>query len=75
VVKLLREVEAEFSASDDTPDALFHELGHGTRDQISVVLRAAALRAPGAPPRWLVRRLRTLRSGYCVWAFEHAGTG
>ncbi len=75
VVRLLRELGAEFSASDDTPDALFHELGYETREQISVVLRGAALRAPGAPPRWVVRRLRSLRSGYCVWAFEHTRTG
>jgi methyltransferase (TIGR00027 family) len=75
VVKLLRELGAEFSASNDTPDALFHELGYETREQISVVLRGAALGAPGAPPRWVVRRLRSLRNGYCVWAFEHAGTG
>jgi methyltransferase (TIGR00027 family) len=73
VVKLLRGLGAAFSASDDTPEALFHELGYKTREQISVVLRAAALRAPGAPPRWVVRRLRSLRSGYCVWAFGHAG--
>ena len=75
VVRLLRELGAEFSASDDTPDALFHELGYGTGSQISVVLaRPRSARQERLPDGWCAASA-SLRSGYCVWAFEHAGTG
>ena len=73
VVKLLREVEPS-SRRRTTHPTRCSTSSATDRDQIRV-LRAAALRAPGAPPRWVVRRLRSLRSGYCVWTFEHAGTG
>ena len=74
LVRLIRELGAEFAASSDTPEQLFHELGYRTLDSISVALAGAELGAPGAPPPWLVRRLPSLRDGYRVWTFEHGAT-
>ena len=70
LVRFLREIDAEFTASSDHPEALFHELGYRTRAQISIPARAAELAADGAPPAFLVRLLPGFRTGYCVWGFE-----
>jgi methyltransferase (TIGR00027 family) len=71
LVRFLREIDAEFAASSDHPEALFHELGYRTAARVSVPERAAELGAQGAPPRWLVRLLPGFRNGYCVWKLEH----
>ena len=71
LVRFLREIGAEFAASSDHPEALFHELGYRSVARVSVPERAAELGAPGAPPRWLVRLLPGFRDGYCVWTLEH----
>ncbi len=70
LVRFLRENDAEFAASSDRPEALFHELGYRTLAQVSVPERAAELGAEGAPPAVLVRLLPGFRTGYCVWAFQ-----
>jgi methyltransferase (TIGR00027 family) len=72
MVKILRELGAEFASSSDTPEALFHAAGYRTVESISVALAAADLGAKGAPPAWLARRLPSLRDGYRVWVFKHA---
>jgi methyltransferase (TIGR00027 family) len=72
LVKIVRELGAEFSSSGDAPEALFHELGYRTVESVSVVLRATELRAKNAPPAWLARRLPSLRDGYRVWRLEHS---
>jgi methyltransferase (TIGR00027 family) len=72
LVKRLRELGAEFASSTDTPEALFHDLGYRTVNRVSVILSAAELGAEGAPPAWLVRRLPSMRDGYCVWTFENS---
>ena len=71
LVRFLREIDAEFSASSDHPEALFHELGYRTAACVSIPERAAEIGAPGAPPRSLVRLLPGFRDGYCVWKLEH----
>jgi methyltransferase (TIGR00027 family) len=70
LVRFLRAMDAEFAASSDHPEALFHELGYRTRERISIPARGAALGAAGAPPAWLVGLLPGFRDGYCVWLFE-----
>lgn len=70
LVRFLRAMDAEFAASSDHPEALFHELGYRTREQISIPARGAALGADGALPGWLVGVLPGFRDGYCVWRFE-----
>ena len=70
LVGLLREMDAEFGASSDHPEALFHELGYRTLAQISIPSRAVELGAEGAPPAWLVRLLPGFRTGYCVWELQ-----
>jgi methyltransferase (TIGR00027 family) len=67
LIRFLREIDAEFAASSDHPEALFHELGYRTAARVSVPERAAELGAEGALPRWLVRLLPGFRDGYCVW--------
>jgi methyltransferase (TIGR00027 family) len=71
LVRFLREIDAEFSASSDHPEALFHELGYRTAACVSIPERAAEIGAPGAAPRSLVRLLPGFRDGYCVWRLEH----
>ncbi len=71
LVRFLREIDAEFAASSDHPEALFHERGYHTAARVSVPERGAELSAQGAPPRWLVRLLPGFRDGYCVWKLEH----
>jgi methyltransferase (TIGR00027 family) len=70
LVRFLREMDAEFSASSDHPEALFHELGYRTLDRVSIPSRAAELGAEGAPPALLVRLLPGFRTGYCVWELQ-----
>ncbi len=70
LVRSLREMDAEFAASSDDPEALFHELGYRTLAQISIPAQAAELGAEGAPPAWLVRLLPGFRTGYCVWELQ-----
>ena len=70
LTRFLREIDAEFAASSDHPEALFHELGYRTAARVSVPERAAELEAPGAPPRRLVRLLPGFRDGYGVWRLE-----
>lgn len=70
LVRSLRAMDAEFSASSDHPEELFHELGYRTRERISLPARGAALGAAGAPPGWLVGLLPGFRDGYCAWLFE-----
>jgi methyltransferase (TIGR00027 family) len=70
LARFLREMGAEFTASSDHPEALFHELGYRTCAQVSILARAAELGAEGAPPGWLVRVLPGFRLGYCVWELE-----
>ena len=70
LVRFLREMDAEFSASSDHPEALFHELGYRTLARVSIPSRAAELGAEGAPPAWLVRLLPGFRTGYCVWELQ-----
>ena len=70
LVRFLREIDAEFAASSDHPEALFHELGYRTRAQISIPARAADFGADGAPPAFLLRLLPGFRTGYCVWGLE-----
>ena len=70
LVRFLRKMDAEFAASSDHPEALFHELGYRTLAQISIPSRAAELGAEGAPPAWLVRLLPGFRTGYCVWELQ-----
>jgi methyltransferase (TIGR00027 family) len=71
LVRFLREMDAEFSASSDHPEALFHELGYRTLARVSIPSRAAELGAEGAPPALLVRLLPGFRTGYCVWELQH----
>jgi len=70
LVRFLREMDAEFSASSDHPEALFHELGYRTLARVSIPSRAAELDAKGAPPALLVRFLPGFRTGYCVWELQ-----
>ncbi len=70
LVRVLREIDAGFTASSDHPEALFHELGYRTRAQISIPARAVDLGADGAPPALLLRLLPGFRTGYCVWELE-----
>ena len=70
LVRFLRAQDAEFTASSDHPESLFHELGYRPREHLSIPARGAALGASGAPPAWLVRLLPGFRDGYCVWTFE-----
>ena len=70
LVRFLRERNAEFAASSDRPEELFHELGYRTRAQVSIPERAVELGAEGAPPAFLVRILPGFRLGYCVWELE-----
>ena len=71
LVRFLREMDAEFSASSDHPEALFQELGYRTLARVSIPSRAAELGAEGAPPALLVRLLPGFRTGYCVWELQH----
>ena len=71
LVRFLREIDAEFAASSDLPEAPFHELGYRTAARVSIPERAAELGAQGAPPRVLVWLLPGFRDGYCVWKLEH----
>ena len=51
LVRFLREIDAEFEASSDHPEALFHELGYRTRSRVSVPARGAELgRTAHCPP-------------------------
>ena len=70
LVRFLREMDAEFSASSDYPEALFHGLGYRTLARISIPERSAELGADGAPPAWLFRLLPGFRTGYCVWELQ-----
>ena len=70
LARFLRESDAEFAASSNHPEELFHELGYRTRAQVSIPERAVELGAEGAPPAFLVRILPGFRHGYCVWEFE-----
>jgi methyltransferase (TIGR00027 family) len=70
LVRSLRAMDAEFAASSDHPEALLHELGYATHAKISIPAKAVDLRAPGAPPSWLLPLLPGFRDGYCVWAFS-----
>ena len=70
LVKCLRRLDIEFSASSETPEALFHALGYRTTGRASIWEGANELGAAGAPPAWAVRVLPSLRDGYCVWSFE-----
>lgn len=72
LVRRLRELGAEFASPTDTPETLFHDLGYRTVDRVSVILSAAEIGPHGAPPAWLVRRLPSMRDGYCVWALEYS---
>ena len=70
LLRFLRAIDAEFAASSDDPEALFHELGYAMRERISIPARGAELSASGAPPGWLVGLLPGFRDGYCVWLFS-----
>ena len=70
VVRSLREMDVQLTASSDHPEALFHELGYRTLAQISIPEMSAELGADGAPPAWLVRLLPGFRTGYCVWELQ-----
>ena len=70
LVRFLREMDAEFAASSDHPEALFHELGYRTLARVSIPARATELGAEGAPPAVLVRLLPGFASGYCVWELQ-----
>jgi methyltransferase (TIGR00027 family) len=71
LVKRLRGLGIEFSASSETPEPLFHALGYRTTARESIWERANDLGAEGAPPPFAVRVLPALRDGYCVWSFEY----
>jgi methyltransferase (TIGR00027 family) len=71
LVKLVRELGAEFASSSDHPEALFHDVGYRTVDRASIFASAAEIGAPSAPPAWLLRLLPSMRDGYCVWTFEY----
>jgi methyltransferase (TIGR00027 family) len=70
LVRFLRESDAEFAASSNHPEELFHERGYRTRAQVSIPERAVELGAAGVPPAFLVRILPGFRLGYCVWELE-----
>ena len=68
----LRELGATFASSSDTPEAPFLEVGYRTADRVSIMLAAAEMGAKDAPPRWLVRRLPSMRAGYRLWTFDYS---
>jgi O-methyltransferase involved in polyketide biosynthesis len=69
LVRVLDELGARFDAPDDRPEKRFEELGYRVRERVSVVERAVALGAAGAPPAFAARLLPGLRDGYRVWRF------
>ena len=71
LVKRLRHLGIEFSASSETPEPLFHAPGYRTASRTSIWEGANELGAAGAPPAWAMRVLPNLRDGYCVWSFEY----
>ena len=72
LVKRIRELGAEFGSSSNTPEALFYERGYRLLNRTSIMLSAGKLGAQGAPPAWFVRRLPSMRDGYCLWALEYS---
>jgi O-methyltransferase involved in polyketide biosynthesis len=75
LVKRLRALGIEFSASAESPEPLFHAFGYRTAWRESIWQRANELGAAGAPPAWAVRVLPALRDGLCVWSFEYVSAG
>ena len=71
LVKRLRRLGIEFSASAETPEPLFRAFGYRTTTSVSIWGAANELGAEGAPPALAVRVLPSLRKGYCVWSFEY----
>jgi methyltransferase (TIGR00027 family) len=73
LVRHIRELGATFASSSDTPEAPFYALGYRAVDRVSVMLAGSEVGAKDAAPGWLVRRLPSLRDGYCLWTFEYPG--